>query len=78
MWEVGGLNPGHGTVVGFFKVTGKVFLHRNLFRISPCSEAGNYRPYTSPSFEVAKPCKITAILAIIIMLFMLLIDASVF
>ena len=29
----------------------------NLFRISLCGEAVNYRPYTSPSFEVASHIK---------------------
>jgi hypothetical protein len=33
--------------------------------MSPCDEAVNYGPYESPSFQVAKPSKITAISAII-------------
>ena len=36
--------------------------------LSPCGEAVNYRPYTSLIFEVAKPRKITDILAIIIII----------
>ena len=38
----------------------------NSFRISPHCEAVNYR--SSPSFKVAKPCKIIAILAISIII----------
>jgi len=38
----------------------------NLFTISPHGEAVNYRPCACPSFEVAKPCKITAISTIVI------------
>ena len=33
--------------------------------MSPCDEAVNYGPYESPSFQVAKPSKITAISAVI-------------
>jgi len=40
----------------------------NLFRISPRGEAVNYRQYVSPSFEVDKPRKITAISAIIVII----------
>ena len=35
-------------------------VNSNLFRISPSGEAVNYKSYASPSFEVAKPRKITA------------------
>jgi len=80
MWEIGGLNPGCGTIVGgFFYQTKQLvsFSLRNmpsivnLFTISPCGEAVNYRPYVSPSFEVAKPCIIIVILDIIILLLLL-------
>ena len=40
----------------------------NLFKISPFGEVVNFRPFGSPSFEVAKSRKITAITAIIIII----------
>ena len=74
MLEVGGSIPGRGVIVGVFHPTRQLarFSHiskiLNLFRISPRGEAVNYRPYASPSFEVAKPRKITGISAIIIIM----------
>ena len=43
----------------------------NLFRISPRGKAVNYRQCASPSFEVAKPRKITVISAIVIIIYYL-------
>ena len=61
----GGSNPDRGTIVGGgVHPTRQLtrFSRPNLFKISPHGEAVNYRPYVSPSFEVAKPGKITAII----------------
>jgi len=74
--EVGGLNPNHGTIVGVFHPTRQLAKFSllnmpyvvNLFRISPRGEAVNNIPYASPSFQVVKPCKITAISAAIIII----------
>jgi len=73
-------NASPGTTVGGdFHLTRQMarFSSSNLFRISPRSETVNYRPYSSPSFEVAKPGKITAfqplsLLILIIILLLLL------
>ena len=68
--EVGGSNPGCGTTVGgIFHPTRQMarFSPPNMSSIvNPRGETVNYRQYASPSFEVAKPRKITAISAIII------------
>jgi len=70
--EVGGSNPGCGTIVGVFHPTRQLVrfsLPNMLFILNLFSlrgEAVNYRPYEFPSFGVAKPLKITAILPIII------------
>jgi len=73
--EVGSSNPGRGIIVGKdFHPTrqlarlspANMLSNLNLFRISPHGETVNHRPYASPSLQVAKPRKITAILTIII------------
>ena len=65
--EVDGSNPSRGTIVG-----GNV----QPSRISSLGEDVNYRPYVSPSFEVDKPRKITAISAIIIIIIIIIIISS--
>jgi len=45
VWEVAGFSPTNMPYIV------------NLFRISPHGEAINYRPYASPSFEVASHVK---------------------
>ena len=66
VWEVAGSCLGYGTIVGgvlhparqlerFSPPNMKYIL--NLFRISLHCEAINYRPYVSPSFEVASHFK---------------------
>jgi len=66
VWEVAGSRHSHGTIVGGvlhqarqlarfspLKIPSIV----NLFRISLCEEAINYRPYVSLSFEVGSHVK---------------------
>jgi len=63
VWEVAGSCLGHGTIVGGvfhparqlarFSPPNMPYI-QNLFRISPCEEAVNDRPYASPSLEVAR------------------------
>jgi len=74
--EVRGSNLSRGAIIrGIFHPTRQGLLPPNmpavvnLFRISPPGEAVNYRPRASPSSDVAKPCKITAISAIIIIFY---------
>ena len=75
--DVGGPNRGRGTIVGGFcnptrqlvRFSPPNVIYYKLFRISPRGEAINYRrymPYTYPSFDEVKPCKITVISTIVI------------
>ena len=63
--EIGGSNPGRGTLIGgLFHPTRQLAMFTlpnmsyikivNLFRISPRGEAVNYSQYASPSFVVPK------------------------
>ena len=64
--EVGGSHLIRGTIVGGafhparqltrFSLPNMPYI-LNLFRISLCGEAINYRPYASPSFDVASHIK---------------------
>jgi len=78
--EVGGSNPGRGTMVGggfhpasilarFSPPNMPYIVNSKSSRIIPRGEAVNYRPYASPSFEVATARKTTAISAFVIVLY---------
>jgi len=62
------------------QTTGKVFSAEyaiyckfyNHLELSPSGEAVNNRPYASPSFELVKLCKITAISVVIIIIIIIM------
>ena len=78
MLEVGGSNPDLGTIDGGVfhpnQATGKVFSTeyaiycKFYFRLELCpsGETVNNRPNASPSFELVKPLKVTAISTILL------------
>jgi len=74
--DVGGLNSTRGTrcrscssnqAIGkVFSAEYAIYCKFSIIKLSPLGVAVNYKPYASPSFQMAKPRKITVISAIII------------